>query len=272
MKDFKDKVIVITGSATGIGYSLAKQLGLQGAKIILTGRRAHRLREAETKLRELGIEADHKTCDVSDREQVEALADFSWELHGHVDILINNAGIPPKISTTIHAEPEDIERVFCVNLYGTWHGISIFGKRMIAQGTPAGLYAVGSENSLFYGVPGGSVYIASKHALHGMMDALRGEVPDFIHVGLSCPGFVKSEIGENMDMAMETDRYTSIVVEQLKAGAFYIVSHAHNMVHIQKRYDEMANAYATYAPRYDGDEEFDVWSISATAGADILGR
>ena len=271
MKTFEDKVVVITGGATGIGFSLAKRIGQEGARIVIAARRKDRLEEAVAKLAVIGIDATYKECDVARLADVEALADYAWERHGRVDAIINNAGIPPLISTAIDARFEDIARVFRVNVYGAWNGVSVFGKRFLQAKRPAGIYTVGSENSLFNGVPGGSAYIAGKHALLGMMDALRIEVPDYIHVGLICPGFVKSEIGENMDLAMDTDRFTAMVTEQMKAGAFYIVSHAHNMVHIDKRYQEIAGAYKKFAPRYDGDEEFDVWSIGANAGQSILG-
>lgn len=272
MQEFHDKVVVITGGATGIGFSLAHQIGKEGGRVVLAGRRQDRLDEAVAKLAKDGIEASSKTCDVADICDMEALAGFAWDRYGRVDAIINNAGIPPVISTTIDAKPEDIERNFRVNVFGVWNGVSVFGKRFIESGRSAGIYAVGSENSLFFGAPGGAMYVAAKHALHGMMDVLRSEVPDFIRVGLILPGFVKSEIGDNMETAMDTDRYTSMVVDQIKAGSFYIVSHAHNIVHIEKRNQEISDAYARFAPRYEGDEEFDLWTMLGSGdGSAILG-
>ncbi|MBC6442748.1 MAG: SDR family NAD(P)-dependent oxidoreductase [Rhodobacteraceae bacterium] len=272
MQEFQDKVVVITGGATGIGFSLARQLGQEGARLILAGRRQDRLDEAVAELAGCGIRAMGRPCDVTVPADVEGLADFAWDRCGQVDAIINNAGIPPVISTTINAKPEDIERNFKVNVFGVWNGVSVFGKRFIKAGHPSGIYAVGSENSLFFGAPGGAMYVAAKHALHGMMDALRSEAPEFLRIGLILPGFVKSEIGDNMDTAMDTDRYTRMVVEQIRQGEFYIVSHAHNMVHINKRYQEITAAYAKYAPRYKGDEEFDLLTMLGSGdGSAILG-
>ncbi len=271
MKTFKDKVVVITGGATGIGFSFAKKIDLEGGRVIIAARRKERLEEATAELTDLGIEASCKVCDITKLDDVEALADSSWKRHENVDAIINNAGIPPVVGSVIDAKPQDLERVFRVNVFGAWNGVSIFGKRFLAAKRPAGIYVVGSENSLFNGAPGGSTYIASKHALLGMMEALRTEAPAFLSTGLICPGFVKSEIGENMIAAMDTDRYSGIALEQIKNGEFFIVSHAHNMVHINKRHEEIAIAYDKYAPRYEGDEEFDLWTISANAGSLILG-
>ncbi len=74
MKDFKDKVVVITGGGTGIGFSFAKRFGGAGAKVVLAGRRQEKLDAAAAKLQELGYQALGCSCDVSDYAQVEALA------------------------------------------------------------------------------------------------------------------------------------------------------------------------------------------------------
>ncbi|MBT3017894.1 MAG: SDR family oxidoreductase [Candidatus Thiodiazotropha sp. (ex Clathrolucina costata)] len=263
MKDFKDKVVVITGGATGIGFAFAKAFGAGGAKIVIGALHENRLQEAIDKLAELGIEAKYTICDVTQPEQVEALADFSWNAFGHVDVIVNNAGtmLPPM--PVIDTPLESVQSIFNVNFYGVWHGSSIFGKRLTDQGTPAAIYNIGSENSLFHGVPMGAAYVATKHAVLALTESLREEVPDFIEVGLVCPGFVRSELGppEAMTMAMDTDRFVSIAMEQIKAGEFYIVSHAYNIERINARHDEIVKAYATYAPRYEGDDEFDVRSL-----------
>jgi hypothetical protein len=63
------------------------------------------------------------------------------------------------------------------------------------------------------------------------------------------------------EQAMDTDRWSRVAMEQIQAGSFFIVSHAYNMARIQPRYDEVAAAYARYAPRYEGDVEFDVRTL-----------
>ncbi len=264
MKDFKDKVVVITGGATGIGFSFAKQFGKEGAKIVITGRRKNRLDEAVERLTQLGIEAKSKVCDVTRREQVEALADFCWSAYDKVNILINNAGTmftKPLLETTI----QDFQGLYNVNIFGLLNGSQVFGKRFIQQGTPAAIYNLGSENSLFHGVPLGAAYVSSKHVVLAITESLKEELPDFIEVGLICPGFVMSELGpeEAMQMGMDTDQYTSMAMEQIKAGKFYIVSHAYNIKHIEDRYQAIREAFARYAPRYEGDEEFDVRTLMA---------
>jgi hypothetical protein len=62
---------------------------------------------------------------------------------------------------------------------------------------------------------------------------------------------------------MDTDRFTSIAMEQLKSCEFFVVSHAYNMVRIDERHEKIAKAYKKYAPRYEGDIEFDVRTLFA---------
>ena len=262
MKDFKDKVVVITGGATGIGFSFAKRFGEEGAKLVIAARRKSRIDEAVAQLKEMGIEACGTECDVSKLEDVEALADYAWNQYSQVHVIVNNAGIGSAMKSVVDETPDEILSVLNVNLMGVWNGLAVFGKRFRDQGLPSAIYNVGSENSLFDGVPMGGAYVVSKHAVLGLTDILRKEVPEFIDVGLICPGLVNSELGENgIDFGMDTDKYTAIAMEQIKAGKFYIVSHAYNMVRIDDRYNEVKTAFETYAPRYENDSEFDVRTI-----------
>jgi len=264
MNNFKDKVVAITGGATGLGYSFAKRFGSEGAKVIISGRRESRLKEAVKNLADLGVESKFFRCDVTKRKEVEKYADFAWSAFGQVDVLVNNAGMMLPQCPVIDTPEEDVRLIYDVNFFGVWNGIAVFGKRFIKQGTPAAIYNIGSESSLFNGVKLGAAYVSTKHAVLAITEALREEVPEFIEVGLICPGFVKSELGDlgaAMKFAMETDRCTAIAMEQIKNGEFFIVSHAYNMVRINDRHAEISKAYERYAPRYKGDDEFDTRTL-----------
>ena len=265
MEDFKNKVVVVTGGATGIGFSFAKNLGLAGAKIAICGIRQDRIEEAVAKLKELKIKAVGKMADVSKRAEVEALADFAWTTYGRVDVIINNAGIGGPMKSIIDTIKDEVLQLLDVNLFGVWNGVSVFGKRFIEQGTPAAIYNVGSENSFFNALTLGGTYVISKHSVLALTDTLRKEVPPFIRVGLICPGLTNSEIGKRgIRIGMETDKFTNIIIEQMKAGEFFLVSHSCNQPRINERYVEIRKAYETYAPRYEGDmEQYDVQTLIA---------
>ena len=263
MKDYKDKVVVIPGGATGIGFGFAKAFGLEGAKIVIAARREERLKQAVADLEALGIEATYTVCDVTDAAQVEALADFAWAWKGHVDVIINNAGMMVPHAPVLDMPMEHFQAIFGVNFYSVVLGSQVFGKRFIEQGTPAAIYNVGSENSLFHGTPFNGAYVATKHGVFAITQSLYEETPDFIDVSLICPGFVVSELGakENMEHGMPTDEFIAKAMPQLKAGNFFVVSHAYNMVPITERYELLKAAYAEYAPRYEGDQQYDVRTV-----------
>lgn len=262
MKDLTNKTAVITGGSSGIGLALAKAAGLKGARVIIAEPQRDRLETAAKILTELGIDAKHFACDVTQLEQVEALADFAWQENEQVDLVINNAGIGQPRGTILDADIADIRATFDVNFYGVWHGCRVFGKRFIEQGRPAAIYNTGSENSLFNAAPGIGGYIASKHAVLGLTEVLREELPDHITVGMIVPGFVASNLTRGVaHLAMDADQFAEIILQQIQDGRFYAVSHAYNMEHINARYQEIQESYAQYAPRYDGDDEYDVRTL-----------
>lgn len=268
MKDYKDKIVVITGGATGIGFAFAKRFGEEGAKLVISGRREDRLRQAKTALNDLGFEAEYFVSDVAKDGDMDKLADFAWGKFGRVDAILNNAGISINPQPAITTPEEDVRRIFDINFFGVWRGSAVFGRRFLEQGTPAAILNLGSENSLFQALPYGAPYVATKHALLALTESLREEMPDFIHVGLICPGLVNSELNDPnfMKLGMDTDQFSRIAMEQIKNDEFFIVTHSYNMVWIEKRYEAIRKAYARYIPREDGDDVFDIRTMMKKMG------
>jgi NAD(P)-dependent dehydrogenase (short-subunit alcohol dehydrogenase family) len=260
MENFEEKVVMITGGATGIGFGFAEAFGKEGAKIVISARRENRLQEAVESLSNEGVEAKYFVADVTKLEDVEALADFAWNSYGQVDVLINNAGMMVPHSPVLDMPLEHLQAIFNVNLFGVVYGSQVFGKRFIEQGTPAAIYNIGSENSLFHGTPFNGAYVATKHGVKAITISLREELPEFIDVSLICPGFVVSELGpkENMEHGMPTDQFIELAMPQIKNNEFYVVSHAYNIVRIDEDHDQLKSAYATYTPRYEGDNQYDI--------------
>ena len=260
MRDYRGKTVAITGGATGIGFALGKALGLEGARIIIGEPRQEKLDQATKAYRDLGIDSYSSVLDVTDLASMKAFADFAWNASDQIDVLINNAGIglPPK--RMMYADVAQIKRLFDVNLFGVWHGASVFGARMMEIERPAEIFNVASENAFFNAAPRMAAYIASKHDVRGLTEAMREDFPDFIQIGLIIPGLVASDMTKGLlsDRAMTADEFAGRIIPQMKAGAFYLVSHACNMERIQPVHEEIETAYASYAPRYDGDMELDV--------------
>ena len=260
MLDVTDRTVVITGGATGIGFGLAKAFGARGANVVIGEPRQARLNEAAAMLADSGIKARAIQLDVTDPEQLSDFAEQAFTAFGEVVVVINNAGIGQARGAVIDTPVEELQRVMAVNFEGVWRGCQEFGRRLIEQGTPAGLYNTGSENSFFVAVSHSAAYVASKHAVLGLTDCLREEMPDYISVGMIAPGFVGSElIPEPMrPMGMPVDEFAEIIVPQILAGESYVVSHGYNQVRIEERQSQIARAYERSAPRAEGDERYDV--------------
>ena len=261
--DFKGKTAVITGGATGIGFALAKQMGLAGARIILFEPRQDMLQKAVEALGTLAIDAKYFVGDVTDPTSVEALAAFAWAENGRGDILVNNAGIAGARVGVLDIDIAAAKSLFDINYFGVWNGIQAFGKRFREDGLPAAIYSTASENALFNALAAGSggAYVSSKHAVLALMDALRreaGATPSMasIELGVIIPGWVATPMTRNQ--GMDADAFAATIFAQMQAGAYHLVGHAYNIVRIEERLSEIATAYAKYAPRYDGDDEYDV--------------
>lgn len=268
---FSGKTAVITGGATGIGFALAKQIGGAGSRIILFEPREDVLADAADTLKAQGIDAKYMVGDVTDASAVEALADFAWAENGRGDIIINNAGIGGPRGGVLNTDLAEARKLYDVNFWGVWNGIQSFGKRYREDGLPAAIYTTASENALFNALPsGGGAYVSGKHAVLGLMDVLRREVQNKselakLELGVIIPGWVATPLSRQM--GMEADRFAETIFAQMQAGEYYMVGHSYNIVRLRERIAEIEAAYAHYAPRYDGDEEFDVQINAAKLAA-----
>lgn len=260
MNEFNDKVVVVTGGATGIGKAMADRFGAEGAKVVISGRREDRLREAVADLTDKGVEARYKVADVSKAGDVEALADYAWEVFGQVDAFVNSAGIPGVPELLIDSSEESFQRVFAVNVFGLLNGIRVFGRRLVEQGTPAMLLHVNSEVGLYVPSPMVGSYAASKYAARAISETLRVELPDFIHVGSVYPGLVQSEFGGSSEMTqagMPAAEFVDVIWPQIENGEFHIVSHPWAKDYFGETAEELAGAFDRYAPHFEGDRRFD---------------
>ena len=265
MKDFKGKVVVITGGATGIGKAMSHKFGIEGARLVICDLREDRLQDAVKDLASKGVDAHYKVCDVSDFEQVKALADYAWSEHGQVDVLANNAGIAGRPELIVDSTDETYALTLNTNLLGPLNGMRAFGKRMIEQGTPAKILTTCSETGLYTPGPMTGIYAASKFAVRAVCETLRMEVPEHIHVGCIYPGMVQTELGGTKELTksgMTADEFISKIWPQIVNGEFHIVSHPYGGDYVGESAEEIIKAFERYAPHYDGDEIYDSRSLA----------
>ncbi|MFX1456532.1 MAG: SDR family NAD(P)-dependent oxidoreductase [Promethearchaeota archaeon] len=202
IKDFKDKVAVITGGASGIGRGLAHAFAKRGMKIVLADIDKSALEEVTKEMRDIGVEVLSVITDVSDPKQVAHLADISYEHFGCVNILCNNAGVggggPIRLMTL-----ENWNWTLDVNLYGVIYGIKYFFDRMINSKEPCHIINTSSMAGLATGE--GQPYAASKHAVVSISEGLAIECFN-TNVGVSvvCPGYINTNIMKNVVKLRQT--------------------------------------------------------------------
>ncbi len=267
MEDFKDKVAVITGGASGIGLATGRALARGGAKLVLADIEQPLLDSTVDSLRREGIEACGLVTDVAQREAVIGLADFAWDRYGQVDIVMNNAGVAvfgPTHEMTHH----DWEWLMQVNLWGCIHGVEAFLPRMVAAGNGGHVLFTASFAGL---VPNRDlgVYNVTKAATVALAESLHKDVRDQgIGVSVLCPMRVTSNIDfssrnrpdslggptanrtyteeerANLDGATLTaDSVAELVVGAIRRNELYIHTHKDAARYFERRADRISRAF-----------------------------
>jgi len=173
MKNFKDKVAVITGGASGVGRALGERFGRVGAKIVLADIEQKALDKAVGELREQGIDAIGVVTDVTKYESVEALAEKSFSHFGAVHLVFNNAGVGAAEAPHFWEAPlTEWQWGFNVNIWGVIHGVKAFLPRLVKQNVEAHVINTSSGNGGLIFYPQSPIYSATKAAVTAMTEVL----------------------------------------------------------------------------------------------------
>lgn len=194
MKDFQDRVVAVTGAASGIGRALAVECAARGAHLALSDIDEDGLAETVDRVAAHGVQVDSWVVDVADRGAVEDWADDVVESFGRVNVIVNNAGV----SVTCSIEElsyEDFEWLMSINFWGVVHGTKAFLPHLRASGEGH----VVNMSSIFGVIaqPSQAAYNAAKFAVRGFTESLRAEL-ELTEAPVSAtsvhPGGVKTNI------------------------------------------------------------------------------
>jgi NAD(P)-dependent dehydrogenase (short-subunit alcohol dehydrogenase family) len=188
--DFRGRTVVITGGSRGLGLVVARHLGQEGARIVLAARDQEELERAWQDLQERGVDATTVVCDVGNRDDAQKLIDEAVARTGQIDVVINNAGII-QVGPIEHMTIADFEQAMAVHFWGPLYTTlaALPYMRRNRSGRIVNISSIGGK----IGVPHLVPYCASKFALTGLSDSIRGEIAkDGIHVTTVCPGLMRT--------------------------------------------------------------------------------
>jgi len=231
--DIKGKVAIVTGASSGIGEATARQIGREGAMVVLAARRLDRLQSLAQEINAMGAETLVVQADLSKLEDILSLVSQTIERFGRIDILVNNAGFG-RLDWLEKLDPvKDIQSQMDVNVMGviqtTRQVLPVMMKQrsgsIINMCSMAGLVAT----------PTYSIYAATKHAVHGFSEALRREAkPWGIDVSLVYPGGVMTEFNQHAGIHRKTNastpKFMVLTAEQVAEAVVKLVRRPRRMV------------------------------------------
>ena len=268
MKDFKDKVAVITGAASGIGRALADRCVQEGMKAVLADVEAEPLATAEASLKASGATVLAVQTDVSQVRDVEALAQKTMEAFGAVHVLCNNAGVGTEAAVW-ESTLAEWEWIVGVNLWGVVHGVRVFVPLMLAQDAECHIVNTASTAGLISG-PGLGAYKVTKHGVVTLSETLHHELAERgakVKVSVLCPGIVNTRIMESarnrpvdlpptgprgpaseerwealrrlVPAGMPAAQVADAVFEALRKDRFYILTHPEGKEAVRTRMEDI---------------------------------
>jgi len=196
VKEFKGKVAVVTGAASGIGRAIAERLAAEGMTLVLADIEEQALAKAEGELKAKGATALAVPTDVSKAGDVEALAKKTIDAFGAVHVVCNNAGVGPPGGPMWERTVADWQWVLGVNLWGVIHGIRTFIPIMRAQDTEGHIVNTASMAGLA-SAPWMGIYNVTKHAVVTLSETLYQELALMgvnVKVSVLCPAWVDTRL------------------------------------------------------------------------------
>ena len=277
---FDGCVAVVTGSARGIGASIARSLADAGSTVVVTDIDVDEAENVAVAIRNAGGAAVAIQVDVSSRGAMMELADVVYSKFGKVDILCNNAGVTIRPFRAVwEASMEDFDWIMRVNYFGVVNGLAAFLPRML--GRPGHRHIVNTSSMVnMFDVHGHAMYASSKAAIDALSDALRSELVDHgedIGVTVLLPGPVRTEIAErseelrpsadrsdnrhineypipNVDLtdaphAIDPDQVGPMLLAALRANAPYCLTHPVDRIRLETRVDALVAGYGFHNAR-----------------------
>jgi NADP-dependent 3-hydroxy acid dehydrogenase YdfG len=213
----RNKVVIVTGASSGIGYATALELSKAGAKVAAGARRVKKLETLKNEVQKYGGEIIVKKLDVTKKEDCDSFINLVTKTWNHIDILINNAGIMP-LSFFKNLKLSEWEQMIDVNLKGVLYCTAAVIPSMITKKSGHIVNISSVAGRIVF--PAGSVYCATKHAVTAFSEGLRQELSQRYNIKVTCiePGVVSTELPNTItDKSLESFVESVKEMESLKA-------------------------------------------------------
>lgn len=190
-REFKDRVVVVTGGASGIGLEIARKFGSVGSRVALLDMNEDEVKKRALELKGEGVDAMGSKCDVANVNECNQAIGEVIARWGGIDLLVNNAGITVRCPF-LDTEISTYRKVMDINFFGSLNCTKAAIDSLIER---RGMIIVTSSFAGLMPLLGRSGYAASKHALNGLFSTLRAELlGSGVHVMILCPGFTKTNL------------------------------------------------------------------------------
>jgi len=264
----KGKAAVITGGANGIGFATATEFARRGALVVLADVDKPALEQAVARLHGAGFDAHPVMCDVRHLDEMVHLADESFRLLGHVDIVFSNAGIvvAGPIAQMTH---EDWRWVIDIDLWGNIHAVEAFLPRLLEQGTGGHIAFTASFAGLVPNV-GLGAYCVAKYGVVSLAETLAREVREHgIGVSVLCPMVVETKLVSNSERirgadyglassavvtegpgpapsqedTLGVDEVARLTADAILANRLYVLPHAAARASVRRRFERIDHTF-----------------------------
>ena len=188
----KNKVVLLTGAAQGIGEAIVAAFACQQARLVISDIQADKVEKVAAHWRERGTDVQALKVDVAQQADLQAMALRAVELHGRIDVLVNCAGVNV-FRDPLEMTKEDWRRCFAIDLDGAWYGCKAVLPQMLEQGVGSIINIASTHSSHI--IPGCFPYPVAKHGLLGLTRALGIEyAPKGIRVNAIAPGYIETQL------------------------------------------------------------------------------